>query len=269
MSAPLVTTVHEYHVELPSARFTTELVKRSAVVIANDPRNAERCLQEAGRAAEHLWWSGSSFLPPPADRGIKTVPGRLSTFGFVSELKSIELVADALNLLGERHPALQWRIIGPFDPATNPRHADLARRIGIGWDRAHFTGAVRNEARLTRLLAETEVMLLPFADGASERRSTLQVAWAFGLPVITTPPPTETTAIVDGVNCLLVREPTAAAWASAIERVLTDRDLADRLRAGSRAAADRFSWPRLAALHIEMYERLLKVSGAEREANRD
>ena len=104
-------------------------------------------------------------------------------------------------------------------------------------------------------------MPLPFADGASLRRTTLQAAWAFGLPVVTTPPDRPTDAIADGENCVLVREPTPEAWAEALGRVLTDHALAGRLRAGSLAAAERFSWARLAAAHVEIYEGLLARSG--------
>ena len=83
------------------------------------------------------------------------------------------------------------------------------------------------------------------------------MAWAFGLPVITTPPPTANDAVIDGVNCLLVPEPTANAWAEAIRLVRSEPGLADRLRAGSLAAADRFSWKRLADLHLKLYDELL------------
>jgi D-inositol-3-phosphate glycosyltransferase len=100
-------------------------------------------------------------------------------------------------------------------------------------------------------------MLLPFADGASTRRTTLQVAWAFGLPVVTTPPIEPTDAILDGENALLAPGDDPEAWASAVGRILTDPFLTGRLRAGSLRAADRFSWERLAAAHLAMYEALL------------
>lgn len=259
VGAAVVTTLHEYHVELDCVRHTTALVRRSDFVIANDPRNAERCLSEAGRAADATWWSGSTVLPPaPAARPPRR-SGAVATFGFISALKALEPVAEALRRLRTEFPGLLWRVIGPFDPDGDPRHAELARRIG--GPGVEFTGGFSvHDPRLQTLLAESELMLLPFADGASERRTSLHAAWAFGLPALTTPPPTAATTIVDGENCLLVREPTADAWASAIRRTLTDPDLADHLRAGSLRAAERFSWRRLAENHLEVYERLLGAS---------
>jgi D-inositol-3-phosphate glycosyltransferase len=100
-------------------------------------------------------------------------------------------------------------------------------------------------------------MLLPFADGASLRRTTLHAAWAFGIPAITTPPPCTEPEIADGINCLLVREPTPEAWADAIARLLDDPVLESRLSEGGRAAAAAYGWPELARRHLALYDRLL------------
>jgi glycosyltransferase involved in cell wall biosynthesis len=253
----VVTTLHEYHTELPSVVFTNELVKISRILISNDPRNAARCLESSARAVDHHWWSGSTVLPPdPTDRPAVR-PGLAVTFGFLSALKALDLVHEGLRRAREKSPELRWRIIGPFEPDSKPDHAALARRLAPDAPWVELTGAVLCQDRLRTLLSEAELMLLPFADGASPRRTTLHVAWAFGLPVVTTPPSVANDAVVDGENCLLVREPTPEAWADAILRVRTDRALSDRLRAGSLRAADRFSWPRLAAEHLAMYETLL------------
>ncbi|GAC1451112.1 MAG: hypothetical protein NVSMB9_36010 [Isosphaeraceae bacterium] len=259
IGAPLITTLHEYHVELPSVRHTNELVARSDFLIANDPRNAERCRSAAGRTVDATWWSGATVRPPEPSTRPETRPGVVTTFGFLSALKSLEPVALALRRLRGEFPRLHWRIIGPFDPASNPHHAELKRVVGP--EGVEFTGGFSvRDPKLRSLLAESELMILPFADGASERRSSLHVAWAFGLPVVTTAPPTEVSTIVDEDNCLLVRAATEEAWFTAIRRLLTDDTLADRLRAGSLRAADRFSWQRLADKHLEVYDGRLGVT---------
>lgn len=258
-AAPLVTTLHEYHVELPSARITTELARRSRVVIANDARNASRCLEEAGRPAEHLWWSGTNVPAPDPSWGLIPEPGSVVTFGFIHAKKGLDLVHDALALLKPNRPDLHWRIIGPFEPGSDPHHADLLARFGAGGDWVEFTGGFRDldDRRLRTILGRAQAMLLPFVDGASPRRGTLQAAWAAGMPVVTTPPEPDEPTIVDGENCLLVREPTPEAWAAAVARLLDDPALAARLRAGSLAAAEHYGWDRLADLHIAMYEGIL------------
>jgi glycosyltransferase involved in cell wall biosynthesis len=259
----VVTTLHEYHQELPSVVYTDALLRASRVVVANDPRSADRCLIRTHRSADHTWWSGSTVLPPRPEQRPPTRPGLMLTFGFLSAIKSLDLLYQALRLVRCDRPELRWRIIGPFQPETDPLHAALARDLESDRSWVETTGAITHTARLQNLLAEAEVMLLPFADGASTRRTTLQVGWAFGLPVVTTTPREPTDAIVDRENCLLVPEPTPDAWAAAINRVLDDRALAARLRAGSLRTADRFSWERLAARHLEAYDALLASRGLD------
>jgi glycosyltransferase involved in cell wall biosynthesis len=255
--AAVVTTLHEYHTELPCVVHTDDLVRATRVVISNDPRSAQRCLESTGRAVDYTWWTGTPLEPPVPWLPTAVRPGLAVTFGFVSALKSMGLLYDALRLVRAAHPGVHWRVIGPFEPRHNPDHAELAGRLQPDSAWVELTGAVPGHDQLRTLLAEAEMMLLPFADGSSTRRSTLQAAWAFGLPTVTTPPAEPTDAVVDGENCLLVHEPTPEAWAAAIDRVLTDRALADRLRAGGLRAADRFSWRRLVAQHLAMYDALL------------
>jgi glycosyltransferase involved in cell wall biosynthesis len=254
-NAPAVTTLHEFHTEHPRITFTKRLVTHSRVVIANDPRTADRCLAATGRAVDHLWWSGATVTPAPHAL-FSARPGVVITFGFLSTLKQLALVHEALRAARGACP-LQWWIIGPFEPRTNPEHAALERAFARDRDWIRLTGAVPARAHLQALLAQAEVMLLPFADGASTRRTTLQTAWAFGIPTITTTPKEATDAIRHGENAWLVSESTTEAWHSAIDRVLSDPILADRMRSGGLATAEQFSWPRLAAEHVAMYEALL------------
>ncbi len=252
---PVVTTLHEFHEELPSIAHTVALVDRSAAIIANDGRNAERCLARTGRRADLLGWSGSTVRPAEPSWGVTPVPGTLVTFGFLSALKNLDTAFAAFLLLKTRRPDLRWLIIGPLD-AANPDHAALRRRL------AHpdvtFTGGLDvRDRRLRTLLGEAAVGLLPFADGASMRRTTLHAMWESGVPVVTTPPPTAEPAIEDGANCLLVPPDDASAMAGALGRVLDDPSLAARLREGSLATARAYGWPRLARLHLDLYDRVL------------
>ena len=100
-------------------------------------------------------------------------------------------------------------------------------------------------------------MVLPFADGASPRRTTLQAAWAFGLPVVTTSPLPKEPEIHSGINCLLVEEFATKAWSDKIQEVLQNDELKQQLRCGSLATAKHFSWERLSKLHLQIYRDLL------------
>ncbi|MFO0950037.1 MAG: glycosyltransferase family 4 protein [Isosphaeraceae bacterium] len=254
---PVVATLHEYHEELPSVIHTDALVRLSRVLISNDPKNAERCLTRTGRAVDHHWWSGATVAPPDTALRPAATPGLVVTFGFLSALKSLGLLHEALKRLRQAEPGVRWRLVGPFQPESIADHAALAERLAPDRDWIELTGAIVSPERLAETLCEGSVMALPFADGASLRRTTLHAGWALGLPVVTTPPDRPSDAILDGQNVLLVREPTADAWSEALGRALFDRDLAAGLSAGSLAAADRFSWRNLAARHIAVYESFL------------
>ena len=250
---PVVTTVHEFHGELPGCRHTVALVERSAAVITNDGRTGRRCAEATGREPDAIWWSPSNVPPLEGASRPRTKPGLVTTFGHINVLKALDAVFEGLGQLRRRQPGLRWRLIGPT-PAAPERYFDLMRNPWVefagGWPDLY-------DMRLRLALAETHVMLLPFLDGATTRRTTLQAAWAFGLPVVTTAPELTEDAIVPEWNCLLVEPRDAVAWAGAVERILTDPALEARLRAGSAETARKYSWDRLASLHLSLYDRLL------------
>ena len=254
---PVVVTLHEFHHELPSVRHTVQLVKAADAVISNDARTSKRCREYTGRVPDLQGWSPANVLPLRSEQVIKPISGLLTTFGLISRIKQLPIVFETLQHLRQQGLDLHWRIIGPFNPANDLYHSELAQRFNVPW--VEFTGGFHDihDRRLRTFLAESDAMVLPFADGASPRRGSLQAAWAFGLPVITTPPPVKEPDIQDGINCLLVEESTPQSWGTAIERVLHDRKLREQLCAGSHAMAERFSWERLVHLHLEIFNKLL------------
>jgi glycosyltransferase involved in cell wall biosynthesis len=94
-----------------------------------------------------------------------------------------------------------------------------------------------------------DVALLPYTDGASARRGSLLACAAHGLAIVSTQPAgTEVAAFVEAAP------PSADALADAVLRVAR---APEPLQAASRALAETVSWPRIAARHVEIYERLL------------
>lgn len=260
--AGVIVTLHEYHVELPSVHFTDELVALADAIVVQDRRNAERCRTRTGRSADAVGWSPSNIEPPPTT--VAPIPGRLVTFGLLGRAKGVEIVYEALRKIRPQHQDLTWHIMGPFDPVKNDYHRELRDRFAAEpW--ITFTGGPKDLSQIDfrRALAQASLMLLPFSDGASARRTTLHAAWAFGLATITTAPEVEEPEIRDGDNCILVPggqlsvELQVDAWVQAIENLLMSPALVQRLREGSRKAAERHSWQRLGELHRGLYERWL------------
>jgi glycosyltransferase involved in cell wall biosynthesis len=257
-----IATVHEVHPELTGHRGTADLVRQARFVYTNDAVTADKCRDHIGRTPDGVLWSPANVLPPAW--AVARRPGLVVTFGFLTAVKGMETLFAALVRVRESVPDLRWRIVGPFHPDADAHHALLKSRLRADW--VEFTGGrdALDDRELRTWLAEASVMALPFVDGASARRGTLQTAWAFGLPVVTTPPTSVgETAVVSGDNCLTVPL-DANEWADAIRDVLTDAALAARLAAGSRATGEGHGWGRLAADHLRIYDSAL----AAREEHR-
>jgi glycosyltransferase involved in cell wall biosynthesis len=87
--------------------------------------------------------------------------------------------------------------------------------------------------------------------------SVLLDALAFGLPVVATRAGGIPEVIVDGISGLLAEPRNPDALGEAIARVLSDTDLAARLRANARPRAIEFSVERMTDRTIEVYDAVL------------
>ena len=250
--ARVVTTLHEFHIELPSVRHTIDIVKRSDYLIANDSRTWDRCREQTGRTPDARGWSPANIAPVEGAADVATSPSLMTTFGVMNRIKLFEPVFQALTDLRTSRSDLRWQLVGPIQHGLEPYYRQL---LAAQW--VTLTGELGRDA-VRSALSRTEVMILPYNDGASTRRTSLQASWAFGLPIVTTAPDADEPAIIDGYNCLLVRSGQAHEWKEAIGRLLREPGLTKRLREGARATAQKFSWSNLAKLNLDVYDSMLR-----------
>jgi len=59
----------------------------------------------------------------------------VTTFGLINGLNAWTSWLPPLAEVVRIHPELRWRIIGPFDPDTNPEHAALRPALVAPWIR--------------------------------------------------------------------------------------------------------------------------------------
>jgi glycosyltransferase involved in cell wall biosynthesis len=257
---PLVVTLHAYHLDPKIEQQTKEVLDRADRVICSDQRTANRLLEGTGRQADLVGWCSSPVRPQVSASEEFSSTQRFGTFGFVHPNKmNFKVVHEALTHLNGKDGSIDWKIIGPMDPQGNPHHVKLLQELDDSW--IEFTGRVNNlnNKEFQRQLAGMTAMVLPFrnktgSNGTAPSRSSLQIAWAFGLPVVASSPIDDEPDLIDGENCLLVDEEDPTAWRVALERILNDRALRKKLRAGSLSAARRFGWDRLAEEHTRIYE---------------
>jgi glycosyltransferase involved in cell wall biosynthesis len=110
----------------------------------------------------------------------------------------------------------------------------------------------RSAAEVSELLARTRLGYFPFPDGASERRTSLLAALTAGVPCITTH--TEQTPMG-----LMPAAVFAATPLQAFEEALRLIDATEKrelLAKSALAYSQRFSWEKIAAAHLELYQEL-------------
>lgn len=181
--------------------------------------------------------------PEPATGPVVVSAGRL-----VHE-KGIQDLIDAAAILRDEHPGLRVLIAGEGPHEDELR--DQAERRGLAGT-VEFLGFVAGAA-LPRLLASADCFAIPsryepFGMVALE-------AAAAGTPVVAGRCGGLAEFIVDGETGLTHTPARPEELAAAISRVLTDRDLAGRLRTGAKAmVSERFGWEPIAAEVVTAYE---------------
>jgi glycosyltransferase involved in cell wall biosynthesis len=174
--------------------------------------------------------------------------GLVLTVARLVEKKGLHDLVEACALL-QRRPAvagLQLEVVG-----GGPLRGELratAERLGVN---ARFVGPLPQEDVLVRY-RRASVYCLPCVVAGSGDRDGLPTsvleAMALGVPVVTTAVSGLPEAVIDGRTGLLVPQHDPEALAAAIERLLTDGELAVRLAAQARRhVEERFTLERSAA----------------------
>jgi len=172
--------------------------------------------------------------------------------GRIQPLKGVDIAIEALAMMQTRHARLVV-IGGPSGSdgkAEMQRLTDLACDLGVA-GRITFIPPLPRE-QLVAFYQAADVVIMPsrsetFGLVAAEAQSC-------GTPVVAANVGGLRFIIEDGKSGLLVDGHNPADYATALDRVLTDRDLATRLSAGALEHAERFSWETTVSRLLELYE---------------
>ncbi len=271
---PVVTTFHDLRFPylFPKAGrlrdwIVNHLARASAGVIATNHEDLSR-LQRLSHAA--LIPIGSNILRPlPADfdpypwRGqAGAQPGDflLAYFGLFNHSKGLDTLLAALADL--RRGGLPARLVfvgggaGSSDPTNAAFMAEMTARINRLELKPciHYTGYL-DEAAVGAYLAASDVVVLPFTDGASYRRGSLMAALHYGCAIVTTTPQVDIPTFESGENLLLVPPDDSPALARAIEHLYRSPEQIARLRQGAAVLADSFRWDTIARDYVSFLYR--------------
>jgi glycosyltransferase involved in cell wall biosynthesis len=186
----------------------------------------------------------------PTDARVVLFLGRLSV------KKSPELLLHAFAKLPERIQGNTMRLVfaGPDESGMLARLQSQARELGVE-TRVIFLGSVFGQEKWAAY-RDADVFVLPsqnenFGNTAAE-------AAACGTPVVVTEN-CGVAPLLAGVAGLVVRHETLEV-ARAIQRVLSDGELRERLAQGGRSAASRLGWDEPVSEMARLYEKFAKTN---------
>ncbi|GAB4012605.1 D-inositol-3-phosphate glycosyltransferase [Nocardioides ultimimeridianus] len=262
----------------PSARLIGEeqVVEAADVLLANTDLEAKQLINlydaEAGRVeVVHPGVDTAVFRPRPqaAARAERGIPGDALVVMFagrIQPLKAPDVLLRAIGELVERRPDLRPRLVVPIvggpsgSGLDRPADlADLAAGLGIT-DLVRFVPPVTQGDLAGWYAAATTVAVPSYNESFGLVAAEAQ---ACGVPVVAAAVGGLTTVVRDERSGLLLDTHDPRAWSQALERVVSDAALRDRLAAGALVQAEQFTWEETARQTLEVYRRAARLMRAE------
>lgn len=207
------------------------------------------------------------FKPDPAARAaVRAELGLPADAPVLFCPRRVTPVSGLLDLVHAlRHlPAVEGYLVVAGGRSDNPDDYEqqvlFALRTGTWAERFRWVGIVPNRD-IQRYYAAADIAVIPSLQEGSS--NSILEAMASGLAVLATNVGGNPEHVADGETGLLVASGDPRALAAGLERLLLQADLRQRMgAAGLRRARDEFSWPRIAARTVEIYELALEHAAA-------
>jgi glycosyltransferase involved in cell wall biosynthesis len=183
--------------------------------------------------------------PTPLDRSATI---RIAQVGSYIPRKGIGYGVPAVNQLLQRHPQVVMSFLGT-GCCEDRVHADFDPDVR---DRVKVTPHYDHQL-LPSLLQGHQIKLFPtLSEGFS---LALSEAMACGLAPVTTATPGPMEIVRDEIDGILVAPRDTEAILQALERLIADRAYLEKLRRHAYETAQNYSWQKIAATTIALYER--------------
>ncbi|HTL89301.1 MAG TPA: glycosyltransferase family 4 protein [Leptolyngbya sp.] len=161
--------------------------------------------------------------------------------------KGIQYGTPALNAILQRYPTVEVSLFGT-EVTADQVYSDFDPEVR---DRVTVIPYYENH-QLPELLKGHQIKVLPtISEGFGVA---LVEAMACGLAPVTTTAPGPLEIVQDGATGLIVPCRDRQAFEQAIETLILDRTLLDRLRRNAYQAAQRYSWKNIAQANLNLYE---------------
>jgi glycosyltransferase involved in cell wall biosynthesis len=175
-------------------------------------------------------------------------------FGYVRRYKGLDTLLDAWPLVRARRP-VTLLVAGDFYEDPAPYRAQVA---AAGEGAVRLTEGYLADEEVEALFKAADVVVLPYR--SATQSGVTHVAYALGVPVITTDVGGLAETVRPGETGLVVPPGDPTALAEAIVRFFAE-GLGPRLRGGVRAVQAAHSWDALAERTIELMDALAPARG--------
>jgi glycosyltransferase involved in cell wall biosynthesis len=246
------------------------LLRGAAALIATSEQEVEE-LAVGGLAREKIVLRPNGVTAPPSwppegsfrsRNGIRPGAKLVLFLGRLSTKKSPDLLLDAFAKLPENLGGSPVHLVfaGPDEGTVQSSLAQMAARLGVA-SRVHFAGAIFGDTKWSAY-RDADVFVLPsrnenFGNTAAE-------AVAAGTPVILTAECGIAPLLQDRAGIVVKHD--AGELADTLSRILTDRQLHQRLAAGAQIVAAELGWDRPVSQMEELYSRLAAKLPATKSA---
>ena len=275
---PIVTTFHDLrHPYLfPKAGglrdwFVMHLAQKSAGIIVTNHEDYERMRHISNKALIPIGSNIQQPLPDDFDEerwriqtGANNNDFLIAYFGLFNQTKGIETLLNSVADLRKRRVPVRLLMVGgglgSGDPTNATYHDSLIaeiKRLGLVAF-IHWTGYLQNEAEVGAYLASSDVVALPFTDGASYRRGSLMAAIHYGCAIVSTTPSIEIPAFQNGKNMLLVPSGNQNALTEALDQLRQSPELRAQLQHGASGLKRQFNWSKITQETLVFIDRARK-----------
>ncbi len=256
-SQPFIVTFHEvFQKSLMQVWRDKKIIKNCSAAIVNDRGRYLSLLKLSPESKNkiHTLSVGSNLPNPQAQ--ITSQKFLVGYFGFINAVKRLETLFVTFRLIHKQFPLAKLRLIGDF----NPNAAEI-----INWKKwtvAHkldhsveWIGACQ-PLKASELIQQCQLMILPFSDGASPRRGSLQACLALGKALITSQPLLDEPEMK---GLCFMSSDDVSLWASKAIQILESPNLRESYEKTSLKISENFSWDKISQSHLDIYSKIMKL----------
>lgn len=182
----------------------------------------------------------------------------ISNFGFMLPFKGLEDLLQAMKILLERNYSVKLLAIGGFDIEIKASSVyfskiqKMAENLDIN-NHINWLGHC-NPDQVSSYLLASDICVLPYADGVSERRTSFISVLSHGVPIVTTKGDNTPEKLIDHENIILVNTKSPVKLADAIEELIKYPELRKKLGNSARKLyEERYSWNNIASDTLKVY----------------